>query len=148
MLYDHIIISCHEIIRLHCPMKAQGQQASFQATRRQPQATQRQTFGSEFEIGTSNEQETCNCRRKRALVKDNGKSFGGKLRMVASYTFYGRVIQLTFSKIRFSVILSNIRKHEISELRNSLLRSRFGRPTPVLGHRWSHLTLPKRSHSY
>ena len=50
ILYDHIIISGHEIIRSLHQMKAQGHQASFEGTPTQPQATQRQTFFSEFEI--------------------------------------------------------------------------------------------------
>ena len=60
MLYDDITISCHEIMRSHHQMKAQGHQGSFQATRSPAQATaatQRQTFGSEVEIGTYNQQE-------------------------------------------------------------------------------------------
>ena len=57
MLYDDITISCHEIMRSQHEMKAQGQQASFQGTPGQPQATQRQTLCSEFEIGIKNQQE-------------------------------------------------------------------------------------------
>ena len=94
MLYDHIIISCHEIIRSHHQIKAQGYQASFQATPKQPRATQRQTFGSEFEIGAYNQlNKYVNSGKKRTLVKENGKSFGGKLRMLASYTLYKRILQ-------------------------------------------------------
>ena len=52
MLYDDTTISCHENMRSQHEMKAQGQQASFQGTPGQPQATQRQTFSSESEIGT------------------------------------------------------------------------------------------------
>ena len=57
MLYDDITISCHEIMKSQHEMKAQGQQASFQGNPGQPQATQRQTLGSEFEIGTYSQQE-------------------------------------------------------------------------------------------
>ena len=32
-------------------------------------------------------------RRKRALVKDDRKSFGEKLRMLSRYTFYRRILQ-------------------------------------------------------
>ena len=93
MLYDHIIISCHGIIRSHHQVKAQAHQASFQATPRQPQATQRQTFGSECEIGEYTSKTQVIPGRSRALVTDNGKSFGGKLRMFARYTFYRRILQ-------------------------------------------------------
>ena len=39
MLYDHITISCHEIMRSHLQMKAQGHEASLQATPRPAQGT-------------------------------------------------------------------------------------------------------------
>ena len=39
----------------------------------------------------------------------------------------------TLRRFVFSVILSKIRKHEISELRNFLRRRPFGRPIPVWG---------------
>ena len=52
ILHDQIIISCHEIIRSQHQMKAQGHQASFQATPWPPQVPLKQTVGSEFEMGT------------------------------------------------------------------------------------------------
>ena len=71
--------------------------------------------------------------RKPSLVKDDRKSFGEKLRMLSRYTFYRRILQQPSWKIRFSAILSKIRKTGISELRNFLRRRPFGRPIPVWG---------------
>ena len=71
--------------------------------------------------------------RKQALVKDDRKSFGEKLRVLSRYTFYRRILQKPSWKIRFSAILSKIRKTGISELRNFLRRRPFGRPIPVWG---------------
>ena len=72
--------------------------------------------------------------RKQTLVEDNGKPFGEQLRMLPSYTFYTeRFFKNPLVKVVRSAILLKLQTKLISELRNSLLRSPFGRPTPVSG---------------
>ena len=75
----------------------------------------------------------CDSRKKRALVKDNGnpsvKSCVCSPATLSTEGFFKK----PSSKSRVFASLSNIRKTGNSELRNSLLRSPFGRPTPVWG---------------
>ena len=71
--------------------------------------------------------------RKPALVKDNKKSFGEScvwsLATLSTEGFFNTPLR----KYVFSCDFANIRKTGISELRNFLHRSRFGRPIPVWG---------------
>ena len=83
MLYDHITISCQEIIRSHYQMKPKDTKRRFKPLPGHPKANIRlrvrhiQTARKHIITG-----------RKRAQVKDDRKSFGEKLRVVVSYTFY------------------------------------------------------------
>ena len=124
MLYDHITISCHETVRSRHQMKAQGHQASFQATPRPARATASHPRAN-IRLRVRNRHLKSARKyaipgRKRTLVKNDRKSFGGKLRMLSSYTFYRGFFKNPLRKlVFFSAILSNIRTTGISELRKT-----------------------------
>ena len=96
ILYDHITILYDHIIRSSHQMKAQRipsvLSSHCQATTKHPKANIRLRVRNRH---IKSVRKDVIPGRKRALVKDNGKSFGGKLRMVASYTFYRRIRQPT-----------------------------------------------------
>ena len=115
-------------------MKAQGHQASFQATPRPPlpNANIRLRVRN-WHIKSARKYVLLG--RKQALVKADRESFGEKLRMLSRYTFYllRDSSKKPFRKFVFSASSSKIRKSGIWELRNFLRRSQFGRPIPVWG---------------
>ena len=104
MLYDDITISCHEIMRPHHQMKAQGHQASSQATPRPAQVTASHPKAN-IRLRFRNRHIKSRIKyviigRKQSLVKDNRKSFGEKLRVVANYTLL-KDSSKTLLEIRF-----------------------------------------------
>ena len=137
MLYDHTTISCQEITRSHHQMKAQGHQASFQATPRPAQPPKGKHSAPSSKSAHKIIKKIGDSWKKQALVEDNGKSFGEKLRLVVRYTFYRRILPKRLGKPFFPAMLlkskKTKRKNGISEIWNFLLRSPFGRPTLVWG---------------
>ena len=108
IFYDHIIIS---------KSKPKGTKSPFKPLPGKSQSSESKHSASSSKSAHKISKKTSDSRKKWTLLEDNGKSFGVKLRMLSSYTFYRRILQKPFlEKHTIFVILSKIRKNGNSEL--------------------------------
>ena len=119
MLYDHITISCQEIIRSHYQMKAQGHQASFHAT---PGSPKGKHSAPSTKSAHKSDKKICNSKKKtgprerlQEILRWN-VACGRRLHFLLKYS------SKYLLENWFSVMLSNIWKTGISELWEILVR--------------------------
>ena len=122
-------------MRSQNPIKAHERQASFQATPRQLQATQRQTFGSEFEISQYNQQENMLFQEETGPREIYGKILRCKVAHAPQLHFPQKGSSKNLLENESFCEFAEHQTSQISELWNFLLRSPLGRPTPVWGPR-------------
>ena len=133
MLYDHITISCHEIMRSQHEWKPKDTKRPFKALLGNRKPPKGKLSAPSSKLAHKINKKICNSRKKTGPRERLQEILRWKLRMLSSYTFYYGILQKSLRNFDFSAILSNFRKTGISELRNFLRWSQFGRPTPVWG---------------
>ena len=93
ILHSHVIISCHEIMRHRPKSKPKGAKRPFKPPRGNGKPSEGKHSAPSSKSAHKISKKNVIPGRKRALMEDNGKSLGAKLRMLPSYTFYKRNLQ-------------------------------------------------------